>query len=76
MDRATLLAHESQWVREPAPVVARFDHLHPEEADLCRDLVEDALGETVRLEPERISYATIERAIAARRLLRGRFIPI
>jgi hypothetical protein len=64
MDRGTLLAHESQWVREPAPVVARLDHLHPEEADLYRDLVEDTLGETVRLEQERISYAAIERAIA------------
>lgn len=63
MDRATLLAHESQWVREPKPTVARLNHLHPSEADLYRDLVEDALGASVRLEQERISYSAIERAV-------------
>ncbi|HZN77717.1 MAG TPA: Wadjet anti-phage system protein JetD domain-containing protein [Micromonosporaceae bacterium] len=59
MDRATLLAHESQWVREPKPVVTRLGHLHPDEADLYRDLVEDSLGGAVRLEQERISYAAV-----------------
>lgn len=63
MDRATLLAHEGQWVREPKPVVARLDHLHPDEAELYRDLVEDTLGPSVRLEQERISYSALEHAV-------------
>jgi len=63
MDRATLLAHESQWVREPKPIIARLEHLHPNEADLYRDLVENTLGTSVRLEQERISYSAIERAV-------------
>jgi hypothetical protein len=63
MDRATLLAHESQWVREPKPTVARLDNLHPDEADLYHALVEDSLGTSVRLEQERIAYAAIERAV-------------
>jgi hypothetical protein len=63
MDRATLLAHESQWVVEPKSAIARLNGLRPEEADLYRDLVEDSLGASVRLEQERISYAMIERAI-------------
>jgi hypothetical protein len=62
MDRATVLAHEDQWVTEPSPVAARLDHLEPEEADLYRDLVEDALGTAVRLEQERICYSAVERA--------------
>jgi hypothetical protein len=63
MDLATLLAHESQWVREPKPTVARLDNLHPDEADLYHDLVENNLGASVRLEQERIAYAAIERAV-------------
>lgn len=63
MDRGTLLAHESQWVTEPSPVGADLEFLHPDEADLCRDLQEDALGPSVRLEQERVSFAAIERAL-------------
>jgi hypothetical protein len=65
MDRTTLLAHETHWVREPKPVATRLDRLHPNEADLYRDLVEETLGPTVRLEQERISYAAIEHAVAS-----------
>ncbi|AYY13030.1 hypothetical protein EF847_10290 [Actinobacteria bacterium YIM 96077] len=64
MDRATLLAHEGQWVEETSPYVASLDQLQPDEADLYRDLVEDALGRSVRLEQERISYSDVERALA------------
>lgn len=63
MDRATLIAHEGQWVREPKRAVAHLGHLRPAEADLYRDLVEDTLGTSVRLEQERVSYAAIERAV-------------
>ena len=60
MDRATLLAHEIQWVREPKPVNAALPLLDGDEAALYRDLVEDVLGPSVRLEQERVSFSAIE----------------
>jgi hypothetical protein len=63
MDRATLMAHEAHWDREPAPVNADLVHLTAEEAALYRDLVEDTLGPAVRLEQERINYPRIESAV-------------
>ncbi len=63
MDRATLLAHEGQWVEEASPHVASLDCLQPEEAELYVDLVEDVLGPSVRLEQERVSYSVVERAL-------------
>ena len=63
MDRATLLAHEGQWVTEASPHVASLQRLQPAELELYRDLVEDTLGPSVRLEQERISYSAIERAL-------------
>jgi hypothetical protein len=65
MDRATLLAHETQWDREPAPVNTDLVHLTTEEAALYRDLVEDTFGPAVRLEQERISYPMLEAAVSA-----------
>ncbi|GAB3566196.1 hypothetical protein GCM10027445_12590 [Amycolatopsis endophytica] len=62
MDRATLLAHEGQWVNEPNPTNEHLEALLPDEADLYTDLVEGALGSSVRLEQERISYAAIREA--------------
>jgi hypothetical protein len=64
MDRTTLLAHRDQWVTEPRPAIAGLDLLDAEEADLYRDLVDGTLGPSVRLEQERISFATIEKAVA------------
>jgi len=64
MDRGTLLAHEIQWVREPSPTTAPLPALDPQEAALYRDLVEDALGPSVRLEQERVSYRAITGATA------------
>jgi len=64
MDRATLLAHETQWVREPSPTHTRLGLLSPDEAALYADLVEDTLGPAVRLEQERIRYSYVERAVA------------
>jgi hypothetical protein len=64
MDRATLLAHRGQWVTEPRPTAATLDLLDAEEAELYRDLVEGALGPSVRLEQERIRFAAIEQAMA------------
>jgi len=62
MDRATLLAHRDQWVREPAPTTAALDLLDASELDLYRDLAAGAFGPAVRLEQERISFSAIERA--------------
>ncbi len=64
MDRATLLAHRSQWVTEPRSTAASLDRLDAEEAELYRDLIDGALGPSVRLEQERVSFAAIERALA------------
>jgi hypothetical protein len=64
MDRATLLAHESQWVTEPQPLVDHLPHLTTDEADLYRDVVEHSFGPRVRLEQERVSYNAIQAALA------------
>ena len=64
MDRATLLAHEAHWDREPSPVNADLQHLTADEAALYRDLVEDLFGPAVRLEQERVRYACIEAAVS------------
>lgn len=66
MDRATLLAHEGQWVREPSPTDVPLELLRPDEAALYTDLVEDSLGSAVRLEQERVSYGDVEGAARAR----------
>jgi hypothetical protein len=63
MDRATLLAHEDQWVREDKPVTTPLDHLTAGEHALYVDLVEDTFGRSVRLEQERVGYSAIERAM-------------
>ncbi len=65
MDRATLLAHREQWVREPTPTAVALDSLAAAEQTLYRDLVTGEFGPAVRLEQERISFASIERALAA-----------
>jgi hypothetical protein len=65
MDRATLLAHRDQWVTEPAPSVVALDQLDPDEAAAYRDLVTGALGESVRLEQERVRFSAIEVAVAS-----------
>jgi hypothetical protein len=72
MDRETLLAHSSQWVTEPNPIDADLDLLNPAEAALYRDLVSHALGQSVRLEQERVRFAALEEAL--RRQLAA-FIP-
>jgi hypothetical protein len=65
MDRATLLAHRDQWVREPTPTAAALNLLDAAEQALYRDLVTAEFGPAVRLEQERISFAAIEQALAA-----------
>jgi hypothetical protein len=67
MDRATLLAHRSQWVTEPSQVHASLDLLDPEEASLYRDLGDGTLGPSVRLEQERVRFSALEHAIRGER---------
>jgi hypothetical protein len=64
MDRSTLVAHHTQWVREASPVNAHLDRLTEEERELYRDLVEDAFGPSVRLEQERVRFSAILSAIS------------
>ena len=49
--------------RRGAPLADRLPCLTPAELSLYRDLVEDALDVSLRLEQERISYDAIERAL-------------
>jgi len=65
MDRATVLAHDSQWVTEPSPAKAGLGLLSPAEQDLYRALVTGVFGPAVRLEQERISFAALERALSS-----------
>jgi hypothetical protein len=65
MNRDTLLAHRSLWGREEVPSRAALSRLDPEEQGLFDDLVHDRLGEKVRLEQERVSYALLEKALRA-----------
>ena len=70
-NRATLLAHREQWVREPSPVTAVLGGLTPDEASLYADLVagvsggSGGYGPSVRLEQERVGFGSVERAIQA-----------
>jgi hypothetical protein len=61
MNRETLMAHRSFWVCEHAPYRAALSRLEADEHALFDDLVYDRLGEKVRLEQERVSYAFLER---------------
>jgi hypothetical protein len=65
MDRNTLMAHQALWVREHTPSHATLSRLDPGERALFDDLVEDRLGDKVRLEQERVSYAFLERSLKA-----------
>jgi hypothetical protein len=59
MDRETLLAHRTQWVREATPSRADLDHLTADEAELHRDLIRATFGESIRLEQERIRFSAV-----------------
>jgi hypothetical protein len=63
MDRETLMVHSSQWVHEPAAVVADLPRLHVDEASLYDDLRSNRLGAGIRLEQERIAFAWVRRAV-------------
>jgi hypothetical protein len=61
MNRETLMAHRSLWGREDAPCRTALSRLDQDEQALFDDLICDRLGEKVRLEQERVSYAFLEK---------------
>jgi hypothetical protein len=65
MDRETLVAHRELWGQEQTPSRANLSRLDPHEQALFDDLVHDRLGERVRFEQERLSYAFLERSLKA-----------
>jgi hypothetical protein len=65
MDTATLLAHRSQWVREPQPTRETLTRLTPEEAATYAELVNDVHGVAVRLEQERVRLSLVPAALTA-----------
>jgi hypothetical protein len=65
MDRITLLAHRSQWVTEAIPTSIALGRLTPPELSLYQSLADGEFGAAVRLEQERVSFASIARAVAA-----------
>lgn len=63
MDRATLMHHRSQWVRETTITGADLPLLTADEQQLYRDLAQQVPGPAVRLEQERIGFGWIETAL-------------
>ncbi|MEJ8849066.1 Wadjet anti-phage system protein JetD domain-containing protein [Variovorax rhizosphaerae] len=64
MDRATLMAHETQWVEEATQTLRDLPRLRPPEQALYDDLRDNRLRPRLRLEQERIGYAWVESALA------------
>ena len=48
--------HGHRWVREGSPTSARLSRLDRNESDFYDDLLADRLGESVRLEQERVDW--------------------
>lgn len=61
MDRDTLLAHRPLWGREPADkrYTGQPTRLTADERALFEDLARNRLGERIRLEQERVSFARL-----------------
>jgi hypothetical protein len=65
MDRETLVAHRDRWVTEDRSAKSVLTRLTPDEYDLYSELVEDGLGERVRLEQERIDWHWVKQRLTA-----------
>lgn len=63
MDRETLLGHQALWGREDVPFRGMLAQLDPDESELFDVLVENRLGENLRLEQERISFGRLCQAL-------------
>lgn len=66
MDRATLLDHRELWGQEDADkrYLGEPTRLTADERALFDDLVDDRLGERVRLEQERVNFGDLRRALS------------
>jgi hypothetical protein len=64
MDVDTLLAHEQQWGFEPSPARHDLHRLTKAEVHLYNDLRDNRIRANLRLEQERIGFATVVRAVA------------
>lgn len=65
MDRATLLAFESQWGEEEKQALRDLSRLNPAEMGLYDDLRDNRIGKNLRLEQERIGFGWIESVLSA-----------
>lgn len=65
MDRATLLAFESQWGEEEKQTVRELTELTEEEQALYDELRDNRLRPRLRLEQERIGFGRVEEALEA-----------
>ena len=63
MDRSTLLAFESLWGTEDAPIDRDLARLTAPERALYDDLRDNRIGRHVRLEQERIGFGWFEDAL-------------
>ena len=64
MDRATLLAFESQWGHEDRPTARDLPRLTADERALYDALRDNRIRTNLRLEQERIGFQWVERALA------------
>ena len=64
MDRATLLAFESQWGEEEKQTLRDLPRLTPEERALYDDLRDNRTRKNLRLEQERVGFGWVEAALA------------
>ena len=64
MDRATLMAFQSQWGEEAKPTNRDLPRLRPKEQAVYDDLRDNHLGKNLRLEQEKIGFAWVEAALA------------
>jgi len=65
MDRETLLAHRTLWVRESVPFRGTLPRLEPTERELFDALAHNHLGDAIRLEQERVSFGCVRQAVQA-----------
>jgi hypothetical protein len=63
MDRATLLAHQSQWGDEPDPCAHALSRLDAAECALYDDLRDQRLRKRLRLEQEKIPFGWVGQAL-------------
>ncbi len=65
MDRATLLAHQTQWVTEPSPTTADLSLLTAAEQELYHALATGQFGPAIRLEQERVGFGFLEASLSS-----------